>query len=132
MLDNLQVKQFMSGKSIAFTKEMNLQTAVDKLLNSNLIGGPVVNEQGHVVGWLSEQDCMAKLIEASYYSDHSALVEDVMSGAPLSIHSTLSIVDLAQKMIKEKPKMYPVLDEDNVYVGLITRKMVLKAIKSQL
>ncbi|WP_258546835.1 CBS domain-containing protein [Psychromonas sp. B3M02] len=132
MLDNLQVKQFMSGKSIAFTKEMNLQTAVDKLLNSNLIGGPVVNEQGHVVGWLSEQDCMAKLIEASYYSDHSALVEDVMSSAPLSIHSTLSIVDLAQKMIKEKPKMYPVLDEDNVYVGLITRKMVLKAIKSQL
>ncbi|WP_413693067.1 CBS domain-containing protein [Psychromonas sp. KJ10-2] len=91
-----------------------------------------MNEQGHVVGWLSEQDCMAKLIEASYYSDHSALVEDVMSSAPLSIHSTLSIVDLAQKMIKEKPKMYPVLDEDNVYVGLITRKMVLKAIKSQL
>ncbi len=132
MLDNLQVKKFMSGKTIAFTKEMNLQTAVDKLLASNLIGGPVVNSEGHVVGWLSEQDCLAKLIEASYYSDHSALVEDVMSGAPLSIPSTLSIVDLAQKMINEKPKMYPVLDEDKVYVGLITRKMVLGAIKTQL
>ncbi len=132
MLKNLQVKQFMSGKSIAFTKEMNLQTAVEKLLGSNLIGGPVVNSEGHVVGWLSEQDCLAKIIEASYYSDHSALVEDVMSNSPLSIPSTLSIVDLAQKMIHEKPKMYPVLDEDNVYVGLITRKMVLGAMKTQL
>jgi len=132
MLENLQVKQFMTGKSIAFTKEMNLQTAVEKLLASNLIGGPVVNESGHVVGWLSEQDCLAKIIEASYYSDHSALVEDVMSDSPLSIPSTLSIVDLAQKMIHEKPKMYPVLDEDNIYVGLITRKIVLGAIKTQL
>ena len=132
MLKNLQVKQFMSGKSIAFTKEMNLQTAVEKLLGSNLIGGPVVNSEGHVVGWLSEQDCLAKIIEAGYYSDHSALVEDVMSDSPLSIPSTLSIVDLAQKMIHEKPKMYPVLDEDNVYVGLITRKMVLGAMKTQL
>ena len=132
MLENLQVKQFMTGKNIAFTKEMNLQTAVEKLLASNLIGGPVVNESGHVVGWLSEQDCLAKIIEASYYSDHSALVEDVMSDSPLSIPSTLSIVDLAQKMINEKPKMYPVLDEDNIYVGLITRKMVLGAMKTQL
>jgi len=132
MLNNLQVKEFMSGKMIAFTKEMNLQVAVDKLLNTNLIGGPVVDEEGKVVGWLSEQDCMAKLMEASYYSDHSALVEDVMSDKPVTIHSTLSIMDLAQKMINEKPKMYPVLDEDSIYVGLITRKQVLGAMRSQL
>lgn len=132
MLTNLRVKQFMIGKSIAFTKEMNLQTAVEILLASNLIGGPVVDELGHVVGWLSEQDCMAKLMEASYYSDHSALVEDVMSDKPVSVSSSLSIVDLAQKMIHEKPKMYPVLDKDNVYIGLITRKLVLGAMNTQL
>lgn len=132
MMKNLQVKQFMTGKSIAFTGDMNLEAAVDKLLASNLIGGPVVDQLGHVVGWLSEQDCLAKLIEASYYQEHSALVEDVMSPAPLSIPSSLSILDLAQKMIYEKPKMYPVLDEQNIYVGLITRKTVLGAIKSQL
>jgi len=132
MMKNLQVKQFMTGKSIAFTREMNLEAAVNKLLVSNLIGGPVVDELGHVVGWLSEQDCLAKLIEASYYHEHSALVEDVMSAAPLSIPSSLSILDLAQKMIHEKPKMYPVLDDQLIYVGLITRKIVLGAIKSQL
>lgn len=131
-MENLQVKQFMTGKSISFTKTMNLQTAVGKLLASDLIGGPVVDELGHVVGWLSEQDCLAKLIEASYYCDHTALVEDVMSNEPIFIVSTLSIVDLAQKMVNEKPKMYPVVNEESKFIGLITRKSVLGAMNNQL
>lgn len=131
-MENLQVKQFMTPKSIEFTRDMNLQLAVEKLLISDLIGGPVVNDQGQVIGWLSEQDCLAKIIEASYYCDHTALVEDVMSTAPLSVPGELSIVDLAQKMIHEKPKMYPVVDAENCYVGLITRKSVLNAINEQL
>lgn len=131
-MENLQVKQFMTGKSISFTQQMNLESAVEILLDSNLIGGPVVDELGHVVGWLSEQDCLAKMIEASYYCEYVALVEDVMSDAPLTVSTTLSIVDLAQKMVHEKPKMYPVLNEDNQYVGLITRKSVLRAMNTQL
>lgn len=130
-MENLRVKQFMTGKTISFTKEMNLESAVEKLLDSQLIGGPVVDELGHIVGWLSEQDCLGKIIAASYYSEHIALVEDVMS-TPIVISNELSIMDLAQKMVHEKPKIYPVQDEDNKYVGLITRKSVLRAINTQL
>ena len=126
-MDILQVKQFMTGKILSFTKDMILETAVDKLLQSDLLGGPVVDQEGRVIGWLSEQDCLAKMIEANYYSEHAALVEDVMSSIPLSVPSSLSIVDIAQKFINEKPKMYPVTNEDDRYVGLITRKAVLGA-----
>lgn len=130
-MDNLQVKQFMVGKSIYFTQRMPLDMAVEKLLLSNLIGGPVLNDMGHVIGWLSEQDCLAKILEASYYCEQSALVEDVMSKMPLTVSEHLSIVDLAQKMLNEKPKMYPVLDAENRYIGLITRKAVLAAMNRQ-
>jgi len=126
-MDILQVKQFMTGKMLSFTEDMILETAVDKLLKSDLLGGPVVDQEGRVIGWLSEQDCLANIIEANYYSEHAALVGDVMSSMPISVSSSLSIVDIAQKMIREKPKMYPVIDEDNRYVGLITRKAILGA-----
>ena len=76
-MDILQVKQFMTGKILSFSEDMSLETAVDKLLKSDLIGGPVVNEEGLVIGWLSEQDCLAKMIEGNYYSEHAALVGDV-------------------------------------------------------
>jgi len=126
-MDALQIKQFMTGKILSFTKEMTLESAVDKLLASELLGGPVVDPQGEVIGWLSEQDCLAKIIEGNYYSENAALVEDVMSGTPLSVSSHMSIVDVAQKLLRDKPKMYPVVNEDNHYVGLITRKAILRA-----
>jgi len=131
MMEVLQVKQFMTGKVLSFTKDMILEAAVDKLLTSDLLGGPVIDQQGQVIGWLSEQDCLAKIIEGNYYSEHAALVEDVMSDTPLSVSSHMSIVDIAQKLLHDKPKMYPVIDEDNQYIGLITRKAILAAMSQR-
>ncbi|MEH6452996.1 MAG: CBS domain-containing protein, partial [Psychromonas sp.] len=105
-----------------------IQNAVTKLLNSKEIGGPVIDERKHVIGWLSEQDCLAKMIEASYYCELAALVEDVMVHTPLFVSQDMSIVDLAQQMLLTKPKIYPVVDEDNRYIGLIARKDVLRGI----
>jgi len=130
-MEVLQVKQFMTGKVLSFTKDMILEAAVDKLLTSDLLGGPVIDQQGQVIGWLSEQDCLAKIIEGNYYSEHAALVEDVMSDTPLSVSSHMSIVDIAQKLLHDKPKMYPVIDEDNRYIGLITRKAILRAMSQR-
>jgi len=131
MMEVLQVKQFMTGKVLSFTKDMILEAAVDKLLTSDLLGGPVIDQQGQVIGWLSEQDCLAKIIEGNYYSEHAALVEDVMSDTPLSVSNHMSIVDIAQKLLHDKPKMYPVIDEDNRYIGLITRKAILRAMSQR-
>jgi predicted transcriptional regulator len=125
-MKNLKVSDFMSGKSIYFEKNMTIENAVTKLLNSKEIGGPVIDDRKHVIGWLSEQDCLAKMLEASYYCELAALVEDVMVNTPLFVAKNMSIVDLAQQMLISKPKIYPVVDEDNKYIGLIARKDVLR------
>ena len=125
-MKNLKVSDFMSGKSIFFEKAMTIENAVTKLLNSKEIGGPVVDSRKHVIGWLSEQDCLAKMLEASYYCELAALVEDVMVNTPIFVKQDMSIVDLAQKMLVNKPKIYPVVDEEDKFVGLIARKDVLR------
>ena len=130
-MKNLQILHCMSGKSIFFKKEMPIETAVLKLLSSKEIGGPVLDDRGHVIGWLSEQDCLAKMLEASYYCELVALVEDVMVKTPLTVKATMSIVDLAQLMLSAKPKLYPVVDENNKFMGLIARKDVLTGMTKQ-
>jgi len=130
-MKNLQISHCMSGKSISFTEEMPIENAVTKLLSNKEIGGPVLDERGHVIGWLSEQDCLAKMLQASYYCELAALVGDVMVSTPITVKGTMSIVDLAQQMLATKPKIYAVVDEDNRYIGLISRKDVLKGMSKQ-
>jgi predicted transcriptional regulator len=130
-MENLQVLHCMSGKSIFFKKEMPIETAVMKLLSSKEIGGPVLDDRGNIIGWLSEQDCLAKMLEASYYCELAALVEDVMVNTPLTVKATMSIIDLAQLMLSAKPKIYPVVDENDKFIGLISRKNVLAGMSKQ-
>ncbi len=131
-MNNLQVSHYMTGKSLSFTKEMAIENAVEILLQSEQIGGPVLNEAGRVVGWLSEQDCLAKMLEASYYCELAALVEDVMVNEAITVKKEMSIVDLAQMMLKTAPKIYPVVDDEDLYIGIISRKKVLAAMNEQI
>lgn len=130
-MNNLQVSQYMSPKSLSFKKEMTLVKAVEILLSSKEIGGPVVDDNGRVIGWLSEQDCLAKMLEASYYCELVALVEDVMVNKAVTVNKETSIVDLAQLMLKTQPKIYPVVDSGDHYIGLISRKRVLAGMNEQ-
>tara|TARA_R110001583_G_scaffold188860_3_gene351334 strand:- start:23532 stop:23936 length:405 start_codon:yes stop_codon:yes gene_type:complete len=130
-MNSLHVSQYKSGKSLAFKTDMTLETAVNILLNSQQIGGPVIDHAGRVIGWLSEQDCLAKMIEASYYCELVALVEDVMVKNVVTVKGDMSIVDLAQLMLKTTPKIYPVIDDEDHYIGLISRKNVLAAMAKQ-
>ena len=131
-MNNLDVSHYMSGKSLSFKKDMVLQNAVELLLKSENIGGPVIDDGGRVIGWLSEQDCLAKMLEASYHCELVALVEDVMVQKAVTIKKEMSIVDVAQLMITAKPKIYPVVDDENYYIGLISRKKVLGAMTKQI
>jgi len=130
-MKNLEVSQYMIGKSLSFKKDMLIQTAVEILLNNDHIGGPVIDETGRVIGWLSEQDCLAKMLEATYYCELTALVEDVMVKKAVTIKKEMSIFDVAQLMLKTAPKIYPVVDDEDHYIGLISRKKILAAMTNQ-
>lgn len=131
-MNNLQVSHYMSGKSLSFKQHMTIETAVEILLKSHEIGGPVIDDRGRVIGWLSEQDCLSKMLEASYYCEVVALVEDVMAKEAVTVNDQMSIVDLAQLMLKTQPKIYAVVDAENHYIGLISRKRVLLGMTKQI
>lgn len=131
-MKSLKVSKFMTEKSIYFKKEMTVESAVEKLLGSKYIGGPVLDDTGKVIGWLSEQDCLEKMIASSYYCEQVALVADAMVPEGLTVKPDMSVFDLAQLMLKAKPKIYPVVDQHNKFLGIITRKNVLAAMSKHL
>lgn len=131
-MESLQVSDYMSQRPVTFSTEMPVAEAVEKLLHSHQTGGPVVDEKRQLVGFLSEQDCLKQMIESSYYREQVARVKDIMVKDALSVKPYASVLEVAQQMISEKPKVYPVVDDDGVLLGSISRAQVLNAIDVQL
>ncbi|EGA65746.1 CBS domain-containing protein [Vibrio brasiliensis] len=126
-MESLKVKDYMTLQAVTFTPEMSLSAALDKVMNSRYLGGPVINEQKEVIGFLSGQDLLDKLIKVSYYCQDSHIVSDCMHPEVISVTSETSIIELAEMMKVGRPKVYPVIDGGKL-VGIITRRDVLRAI----
>ena len=127
-MESLQVKEYMNHYPVTFTPEMVVEEASLRFLKTKQIGGPVVDSQHRLVGFLSESDVLAKMLETIYYNEHIANVADLMRKDVLSVKPYDSVIELAQSMLKNKPKVYPVIDDDENLLGTICRNDVLQAI----
>ena len=127
-MESLNVSDHMNQRPVTFNVDMTVAEAVERLLQSRQTGGPVVDEHNKVVGFLSEQDCLVRMIESSYYREQVAQVKDVMRTEVISVKPYLSVLELAQRMMTEKPKVYPIVDDDGYLLGTINRSALLNAI----
>jgi predicted transcriptional regulator len=130
-MESLSVGDYMNKSPVTFTVDMPVVEAVEKLLSVQQTGGPVIDQRGTVIGFLSEQDCLSQMVASSYYNQQISLVKDIMQKEVLSIKPYMSVLELAQQMLIQKPKFYPVVDDDGRLLGSINRTAVLRAIDVQ-
>ena len=131
-MESLNVSDHMNQRPVTFDAEMTVAEAVERLLQSRQTGGPVVDSHNKIIGFLSEQDCLVRMIESSYYREQVAHVKDVMRAEVISVKPYLSVIELAQRMLTERPKVYPIVDDDGYLLGTINRSALLNAIDLQL
>jgi len=126
-MHSILVADFMNHQPSIVKDTDSVRTAVELLLAKKIIGVPVVDEDKNLVGYLSEQDCIEEMLNDVFHCEEPGSVSKVMQKDVLSVKPTTTIVELAQTIIKNKPKNYPVID-DGKLVGLISRTQVLKAL----
>lgn len=120
----LRVSDVMSNHISPLRCGTPLTEVVRTLLENHITGLPVVDEKRHVVGFVSEQDCIHALLVSNYHCEGDPVVDDVMFHEPLPVDPDMAIVDLAQKLGSGKPKVYPVVENEKL-VGIVTRTAVL-------
>jgi len=132
MMESLKVQEYMNHYPITFTANMGVEEASLRFLKTKQIGGPVIDDSGKLIGFLSESDILAKMLETIYHNEHVADVVDLMRTEVLTMKPYDSIIELGQLMLKNKPKVYPVIDDDGNLLGTICRNDVLHAIDKHL
>jgi CBS domain-containing protein len=128
MLSSVTVKDYMTENVVTFTPDMNIMDAARIMINKRISGAPVLDKRGNIVGMLSEKDCLEVLLKAAYFEESGGKVSEYMTKGVRAVNMEDSLVDVARMFLKDAFKRYPVV-RDNVLVGQISRRDVLKALE---
>jgi CBS domain-containing protein len=147
------VADVMSRNPIAVNPETPLDEAIKILAERRISGLPVVDENGQLVGILSEGDLMWResgvtpppyimLLDSVIYLEnparyqrelHKALgqtVGDVMSKKVLTVSPDKPLNEAARLMHEKGVHRLPVIDDRNEVVGILTRGDVVRVMAS--
>jgi len=126
-MESLKIQEYMNHYPVTFTENMSVEEASLRFLKTKQIGGPVISENYKLLGFISEGDVLAKMLDTVYFNENVAFIKDIMRKEVFTVKPYDSIIELAQTMTKDRPKVYPVIDDDGNLLGTISRHEVLQA-----
>ena len=119
------IAQCMTHDYARIHPEMPVAEASAKLIKKVLLGGPVIDDNGKLVGWISDQECLQATLQVVYHNMRIAIVKDVMQKDVITINLDSDPLEVAQQMLNAKPKNYPVVDNAGKVVGILSRRHLL-------
>ena len=129
MLHSVELKDYMLSNPVKVKADADLFDAVEAILEYKISGVCVVDDENHLLGVLSEMDCLEAILSAMYNDETSVgLVKDFMSTDVYSVSPHADIVDVAQDMLKRRFRRCPVV-QDGKLVGQITCRQLLRAVE---
>ncbi len=122
------VEDYMSKKLITFNPEQSVLEVMESFAKNRISGGPVLDDNGFLVGIISEADCMKEISESRYFNQPilDKSVERFMTKDVETIPHDMSIFDAAGVFHKNKRRRLPVM-KDGLLVGQISRKDIVVA-----
>jgi CBS domain-containing protein len=132
--EELTVRDLMTERPRTTTPEMPLREAAREMLSSGLSALPVVDEEGGLLGLLSERELMRHFITtalpaSSRFTPPSAhgrrTVRDVMTRQVLCVAPEQSLADVAALMTNKDVERVPVVRGGRL-VGFLTRGDIVR------
>lgn len=114
------VKDIMTPEVVAVEGSLPVAFAA-QLMRDNDVGIlPVVNEEGAVVGCVTDRDLAIRALTPDVSSPQALVVRDVMSENAWCASSDDSVEDVLNAMGKYRVRRIPVVDEGKKLIGIIS------------
>lgn len=136
------VRDALTERVVTVRPDAGYEEIVDVLAEHRVSAVPVVDDDGHVLGVVSEADLLAK-VELPADATQRRLFErrrrrvarpkaagetarELMTSPAITIEPTASVLDAARLMEAALIKRLPVVDRDGVLVGIVSRRDLLR------
>ncbi len=126
---------------VAAHEEAAFKQVVDALVRNHIGAVPVIDSGRRVVGVVSESDLLVRMsgghlvlpsghLVSAHAEEHRKLhattARELMTSPPIVARSDMPIVEAAQLAAQNRVRRLPVVDDDGVLVGLVSRTDLLK------
>ncbi|MDT3779095.1 CBS domain-containing protein [Nitrospira sp. MA-1] len=118
------IQQIATLHDFSFHHDQNGLAITKELLASSLPGGPVVDPNGHCVGFISQFDVLAVLEAGRDVSQLTA--EEIMVPDPIAIPISTTLAE-AVKIMKDHTFLVLPVEENGLMIGCLTRQNLLHA-----
>ncbi len=116
-----RAKAFMKTNVVSVKRQTDIYDAIQTMVDHNVTGLPVVNEDMTLAGIISEKDVLKLLYSTG---DKPGNVEDFMTDDPVLFDEEESVVDICDCLIKNNFRRVPILSNGKL-VGIISRKDII-------
>ncbi len=123
------ISEFMIENPVSVSPKMNVYEAAHEILTNQVSGVTVVDEDGKLVGMLSELDCLQAMVTSVYNGADAggALVSDIMTVDVEVNDPEDEILAVATSMLDHKHRRRPVV-KDGILQGQLTCRQILKVV----
>lgn len=122
------VSDYMTRNLVTFQPDQSILEVMEAFTRHRISGGPVLDDNGFLVGIVSEADCMKQISESRYFNQPilDKSVERFMTKEVETIPHDMSIFDAAGVFHKNNRRRLPVM-KDGLLIGQISRKDIVVA-----
>ena len=123
------VTRYMATDLITFKPDDEIGHVIKVLSQNKISGAPVLNDDGELVGIISEQDCLRVVMDSVYHNQPVSkhLVKDYMHTDLITVPVDADIVDVANMFLKHRFRRFPVVDAKGRLKGLVSKRDILNA-----
>ena len=120
-----RARDAMSTGVVTIKADVTLQAALKTLLKHRISGLPVVDDEGRLIGIVSEAD-LTKLVYDSDVMDEK--IQDHMTKGVLTVDEEWELSEVAKMMDEHRIRRIPVIRNDQV-VGIVARRDLLRYVE---
>ena len=115
---------------VTFKPDQPIQDVISTIVNKKIAGAPVLDDQNHLVGIISEKDCLRLIVDQAYYNmpPETRKVSDYMTPKVQSLSPQTTIVEAAIEFLNSPIRRFPIVD-NGMLIGQVSRRHILKAAK---